>query len=182
MGHSAPVAVVFLKGVNVGGHRRLKPSLLARRLRRYEAVNVGSAGTFIVSGRVSRRGLAATIREAVSFEVQMVICSAREIRAIADETAFDGAPGGKANVRFVSMQVRRAPLRRRPPFALGDGRRWDLKVLVQRGRFILGVHRRQMRALGALAQLEELGGGAITTRSWGTIRRLAAMMADERPE
>jgi hypothetical protein len=40
--------VVFLRGVNVGGHRTFRPSLLARELGPYDAVNVGSAGTFVV--------------------------------------------------------------------------------------------------------------------------------------
>ncbi len=36
--------VVFLRGVNVGGHRTFRPSLLARALSRYDVVNVGAAG------------------------------------------------------------------------------------------------------------------------------------------
>ena len=39
--------VVFLRGVNVGGHRTFRPSLLARQLEPYGVVNVGAAGTFV---------------------------------------------------------------------------------------------------------------------------------------
>ena len=40
--------VVFLRGVNVGGHRTFRPSLLAQELKQYDVVNVGAAGTFVV--------------------------------------------------------------------------------------------------------------------------------------
>ena len=40
--------IVFLRGVNVGGHRTFRPSILARELSDYDVVNVGAAGTFVV--------------------------------------------------------------------------------------------------------------------------------------
>ena len=40
--------VVFIRGVNVGGHRTFRPSVLARVLSDYGVVNVGAAGTFVV--------------------------------------------------------------------------------------------------------------------------------------
>src|SRR6185295_12228721 len=45
----SPMAVVvFLRGVNVGGHRRLRPSVLAKELERLDVVSIGAAGTFVV--------------------------------------------------------------------------------------------------------------------------------------
>ena len=46
--------VVFLRGVNVGGHRRFRPSILARAMSNYGVVNVGAAGTFVVRKPGSR--------------------------------------------------------------------------------------------------------------------------------
>ena len=46
--------VVFLRGVNVGGHRTFRPSILARELSDYDVVNVGAAGTFVVRKPGSR--------------------------------------------------------------------------------------------------------------------------------
>ena len=43
--------VVLLKGVNVGGHRTFRPSVLAKALRRYDVVNIGAAGTLVVARR-----------------------------------------------------------------------------------------------------------------------------------
>jgi len=41
------VLIVFLRGVNVGGHRRFRPSMLARELSDYDVVNVGDGKAFI---------------------------------------------------------------------------------------------------------------------------------------
>ena len=48
----AMALVVFLKGVNVGGHRTFRPSVLASRLAKLDVVNIGAAGTF--AGGVGR--------------------------------------------------------------------------------------------------------------------------------
>jgi hypothetical protein len=40
--------VVLLRGVNVGGHKTFRPSLLVEQLKHLDAVNIGAAGTFVV--------------------------------------------------------------------------------------------------------------------------------------
>ncbi|MBI3694456.1 MAG: hypothetical protein HY238_06415, partial [Acidobacteria bacterium] len=40
--------VVFMRGVNVGGHKAFQPSVLARELAAFDVVNVGAAGTFVI--------------------------------------------------------------------------------------------------------------------------------------
>ena len=46
--------VVLLRGVNVGGHRTFRPTVLVRRLESLDVVNVGAAGTFVVRRPVAR--------------------------------------------------------------------------------------------------------------------------------
>lgn len=40
--------VVFLRGVNVGGHRTFRPTQLAEALKHLGAVNIGAAGTLVL--------------------------------------------------------------------------------------------------------------------------------------
>ena len=40
--------VVFLRGVNVGGHRTFRPTTLTKQLKHLDAVNIGAAGTFVI--------------------------------------------------------------------------------------------------------------------------------------
>ncbi|MBY0496071.1 MAG: DUF1697 domain-containing protein [Cyanobacteria bacterium] len=43
--------VVFLRGVNVGGHRTFRPAALAKQLEHLGAINIGAAGTFASPNR-----------------------------------------------------------------------------------------------------------------------------------
>ncbi len=63
--------VVFLRGVNVGGHRTFRPSLLARGLSDYAVVNVGAAGTFVVRKPGSRPKFLAELRRRLPFEAEV---------------------------------------------------------------------------------------------------------------
>ena len=40
--------IVLLRGINVGGYRTFRPSMLASDLAAYDVVNVGTAGTLVV--------------------------------------------------------------------------------------------------------------------------------------
>jgi len=61
--------VVLLRGVNVGGHRRFRPALLAQALAHLDVVSIGAAGTFLMlkntgtstSSLVAVHGWAATL-------------------------------------------------------------------------------------------------------------------------
>jgi len=67
--------VVFLRGVNVGGHRTFRPSILARQLSGYDVLNVGAAGTFVVRKPGSRAKFRAALLRKLPFEAKL--CSAK---------------------------------------------------------------------------------------------------------
>ena len=72
--------IIFLRGINVGGHRKFRPSLLAKELGAYDVVNVGAAGTFVVRKPGSRVTFLAELRRRLPFEAKLrsatvVICS-----------------------------------------------------------------------------------------------------------
>src|SRR5215475_2970780 len=71
--------VVFLRGVNVGGHRTFRPSILARKLSDYDVVNVSAAGTFVVRKPGRRAEFRAALLRELPFEAQVMICDARGI-------------------------------------------------------------------------------------------------------
>src|SRR5260370_33145341 len=71
--------IVFLRGVNVGGHRTFRPSILARELSPYDVVNVGAAGTFVVGKPGSRAKFRAELLRKRPFEATVVLCDARDL-------------------------------------------------------------------------------------------------------
>ena len=71
--------VVFLKGVNVGGHKTFRPSVLARQLVRLGVINIGAAGTFVVRKPITQARLRREFQRRLPFPTQTMICSGTEI-------------------------------------------------------------------------------------------------------
>ena len=168
--------VVLLKGLNVGGHRAFRPSTVAKRLKRFGVINVGAAGTFVVRKSVSRRRLRSAIRRLLPFDAEIILCDGRDILHLVSQKPFAGQLRGPRIIRFVSVLARRGGSRFRLPHEVPTSGRWVVRVLAQQGRFVLGLHRREMKAIGHLAQVEKALGGPMTTRSWSTILTLARLV------
>jgi len=168
--------VVLLKGINVGGHRTFRPSVLARELKRFDVVNVGATGTFVIRKAISREKLRAEIIRRLPFEADVMICNGSDILRLAAGDPFAGQPAGPDIIRFVSVLARRRQPSSPIPLDLPSGREWCLRVLTHQGRFVFGLYRRQMKAIGYLGQLETIFGVPVTTRNWNTILAVARIL------
>lgn len=168
--------VVFLRAVNVGGYRRFRPSTVAQRLHRFHVVSVGAAGTFVVHKPISQVRLRSELAFCLPFDTDVMICTGSELLRLAASSPLKGQPSGPHIVRFVSVlaKARRpsAPLPQRFP-ATG---KWGLRIVGQQGRFVFGVYRREMKAIGHLAKLDRLFGVPVTTRNWSTIITIARLL------
>jgi hypothetical protein len=51
-----------------------------------------------------------------------------------------------------------------------------VKVLARDGRFVVGVHRRDMKVIGYLGKLDAVFGVPATTRNWNTMVRIADVL------
>lgn len=168
--------VVFLKGINVGGHRSLRPSELAARLASVDLVSVGAAGTFIVRGLVRRSELRTMLEAELPFSTSIIVRTSREILGMVATDPFVGQPTRRDIVRFVGIRATGRALPSELPSQLPATGRWEVKVLGHQGPFVLGIHRRAMRAIGHLAQLGALLGEPMTVRSWSTITQVARLL------
>ena len=90
--HGAMALIVFLRGVNVGGHRTFRPSILARELSAYDVVNVGAAGTFVVRKPGSRAQFRAALLRKLPFEAEVVFCDSRDLIRLETENPFGAEP------------------------------------------------------------------------------------------
>ena len=165
--------VVFLRGVNVGGHRRFRPASLAAELRHLGATNIGAAGTFVIREPIGRAELTAELSRRLPFETEIVICPGRDIVRLVSDDAFAGHRPGAGEVRFVSVLSR--PCRSAPalPMRLPAAGRWLVKLVARDGRYVFGVYRRHMKVIGYLGRLDHLFGVPITTRNWTTMATVA---------
>ena len=168
--------VVFLRGVNVGGHRTFRPSLVANELSNFDVVNVGAAGTFVVRNRISQAKLRAELLRQLPFEAEVVICKGDDVLDLAAGNPFAGQPAGPKIVRFVSILAKRGQPLSSTPLSLPSGGKWFLKILATKNRFVFGLYRREMKTLRYLGQLDKIFGVPVTTRNWNTITAIARIL------
>jgi uncharacterized protein (DUF1697 family) len=97
--------VVFLRGINVGGHRTLRPSILAKQLSRFDAVSIGAAGTFVIRQPIPRARLRAEIARRLPFDAEIIICEGREILRLISQNPFGSQPVPPEIVRLEVIGV-----------------------------------------------------------------------------
>ena len=83
-------SVVFLRAVNVGGTNRCQPAQIAKELARFDIVNIGAVGTFVVRKEVSESALRTAIARKLPFKCEIMICPARDIAKLIRKDPFAG--------------------------------------------------------------------------------------------
>jgi uncharacterized protein (DUF1697 family) len=173
--------VVFLRGVNVGGHRTFRPSILARELSGYDVVNVGAAGTFVVRKPVvrtaeSRAKFRTALLRKLPFEAEIVLCDGRDLLRLQTENPFGTQPSPPDVVRFVSILSKAGGVRASLPVRFPSDGEWLVRVIASQGQFVFGEYRRHMKTIGYLGQIDKLYGVPATTRNWNTITAITRIL------
>ncbi|HLG99325.1 MAG TPA: hypothetical protein VKX49_23645 [Bryobacteraceae bacterium] len=161
--------VVFFRGLNVGGHRTLRPSILAKGLASYDVVNVGAAGTFLVRRPGPRKKFVAELRRRLPFETTVALCDARELVRLEAEGPFGKEPPPPDVVRFLSILSKTGRPDVPLPIFLPEPSQWLVQIVGSKNRFVYGLYRRHMKTIGYLGEIDKLFGAPATTRSWNTV-------------
>ena len=168
--------VVFLRAVNVGGANRCQPALLAKQLSKFGVINIGAVGTFVVRKDASESTLRAAIAKKLPFKCEIMICPAREVIKLASKDPFARQPAGPDITRFVNILAKRLPSPPPLPLSLPSDDDWVLRIIGIEDRFVLGLYRRQMKAISYLGKIEKLLGVPATNRNWNTIEKVAKIL------
>ena len=171
--------VVLLRGVNVGGHRTFRPTTLIQQLKHLDAVNIGAAGTFVIRRPIAQAQLRAEFERRLPFDAEIMICQGRDIVRLMSQNHFADQPVRPDVVRFVSVLSQRPRSTPSMPMAFPSSGQWQLKILARDDRFVIGVYRRQMKAIGYLGMIDRLFGVPVTTRNWNTITQIAGVLSRE---
>jgi uncharacterized protein (DUF1697 family) len=161
--------VVFLRGVNVGGHRTFRPSILAQELSGYDVLNVGAAGTFVVRKPGSRAKFRTALLRKLPFEAEIVLCEGSDLMRLEMDNPFGTQPSPPDVVRFVSILSKAGGVRASLPVTFPADGEWLVRVIASEGQFVFGAYRRHMKTIGYLGQIDKLYGVPATTRNWNTI-------------
>jgi uncharacterized protein (DUF1697 family) len=168
--------VVFLRGVNVGGHRTFRPTTLAEQLAHLDAINIGAAGTLVIRRPVTRAHVRAELARRLPFDAEIMICDGREMVGVLSRHPFANQPVRPDIVRFVSVLSRRPRSTPSMPVSLPSTGTWLLKILARESRFVFGVYRRHMKVISYLGKIDWLFGVPVTTRNWNTITAIAKVL------
>ena len=171
--------MVFLRGVNVGGHRKFRPSVLAQELSDYDVLNVGAAGTLIVrKPGLSRARLRAALVRKLPFEAEIVLCEGRDLMRLETQNPFGRGPFPSDVVRFISILPKARSVRTPLPVTFPSVGEWLVRVIASEGQFVFGMYRRHMRTIGYLGRIDKLYGVPATTRNWNTIIAIVRILKD----
>ena len=179
MGNKA--LIVFFRGINVGGHKAFRPSVLAKELDVYDAVNVGAAGTLVIRKPGLRAKLLAEMRRKLPFEATIAVCDGSDLIRLEMENPFGTEPRHANVVQFVSILSKAGRRRVSLPIALPEGGEWLVQIIGSKNRLVYGVYRRHMKTIGYLGQIDKLFGVPATTRSWNTILSVLRILKSQEP-
>ena len=169
--------VVFLRGVNVGGHKVFQPSALAKELADFDVVNLGAAGTFVIRKTISQAALRAELVRRLPVKAELMICRSRDVLDLPSRERFRDDPSYEDASRYVSVLVKRP--RTLPPLPIRQpaGENWQVKIIEVTGRFALSLHRRLGRTLVYPNEVvEKKLGVSATTRNWNTISAVCEIL------
>jgi uncharacterized protein (DUF1697 family) len=198
-------SVVFLRGINVGGANLCKPAQLAKQLKELDIVNIGAVGTFVVRNDVAepvlRKKFAVQLAKTFGIKCEVMIVPARDVLKLAAKDPFarqrsrreagdvDGKaregsrvrgrtnqPSGPDITRFVSVMHKRPAKLPAIPLSLPSNKEWLLKIVAVPNRFVVGIYRREMKAIGYLGKIEKIFGVPATTRSWNTFEKVLKVL------
>ena len=170
--------VVFVRGANVGKHRRFQPAAVARDMAELEVINVGAVGTFVVRKSIGASALRGEIARRLPFETEIVVCPAGEILDLAGSQPFRDPPPGKDVRALVTILARKPKTLPELPLRSPDGDDWQVNFFRIDGRFALTFWRPDPKRLvypnAVVAEI--VVGIPGTTRSWSTISKICGIL------
>ena len=178
----SPSAIVaFLRGVNIGGHKKVPMAALKKA---FESMGFKNVRTVLISGNVvfegPRRGpvlerrISQRLENELGFSVAVILRSAAELRAMVAADPFRGLAAGPADKPCVTFLKGLDPAR--PSIRLPEPARGVRIVQVTPGEvFSVVSYAEDGRTPDLMAYVAKVFGADGTTRTWGTVLRLVGM-------
>lgn len=169
--------VVFLRAANVGKHNRFQPSIFARQLAKFRAINIGAVGTFVIREDVDEETLRSAILRKLPIKCDVMICSAKEIVDLVRDNPLKNEKTDKDRRVFLTVMLEAPAKLPKLPIYAPDSKNWEVKIVRIGGPLALSFWRRlKDKLLYPTQVLEKKFGVATTTRSWNTIEKVAKII------
>jgi uncharacterized protein (DUF1697 family) len=170
--------VVFLRAANVGKHNRFQPSVLAKELAKFGAINIGAVGTFVVRENVNEKALRAAILRKLPIKCDVMICSTKEIVDLVRDNPLKNEKTDRDRRVFLTVMSEAPAKLPKLPIYAPDPKNWEVSLVWVRGTLALSLWRRlRDNPLYPNQILEKQFGVNTTTRTWDTIEEVAKTLA-----
>ena len=169
--------VVFMRAVNVGGHKVFRPSAFVDEIAHLNSINVGAAGTIVIRRSLTEKAARDEFNKRLQFEAKLFICNGRDILALIKSDPFSETESTTEIRFYVSVLDRRPTELPRFPLFLPAGDQWQFHVAGISGRFVMIVSRRIGKpGLDINAFVEKQFGVSATTRNWNTLVKIGRIL------
>jgi uncharacterized protein (DUF1697 family) len=171
-------SVVFLRAANVGKHNRFQPSALVKELAKFDVVNIGAVGTFVVRANASEKALRVALAKKLPIKCDVMISSAREILDLVRDNPLKQERVDKDRQVFLTMMSEAPAKIPKLPIYAPEEKNWEVKIVRVAGACVLSLWRRlKDHSLYPNQVIEKKFGVATTTRNWNTIEKIALILA-----
>ena len=175
--------VALLRGVNVGGHRRVPMADLVAVAR---SAGFEDVATYIQSGNVvfvsplpperAEAVLERAIEKEFGFPVDVVVRAAARWRSYAAGSPFPESE--KENPKLIQLALAKAPLARNAAGILRERAAAGERVEVRGDALWIAYPEGIARSKLSPALVDRAAGSPVTARNWRTVAALAGMLAD----
>jgi uncharacterized protein (DUF1697 family) len=162
--------VVFLRGVNVGGHKTFMPAQFAKSFTKFEVTSLGAACTFIVREKANVSAVREEFARRLPFNTPLMICAAKEIFRLVKSALSGAKPPATDENWFVTIFERPLKKPARLPLDFPPTNDWCVRLLRVEGKFALSIFRKRGKRLVYPNEVfEKTFAVPGTTRGWPTI-------------
>jgi uncharacterized protein (DUF1697 family) len=170
--------IALLRGINVGGNRKVKMEVL-RGI--FETLNYKTVKTYIQTGNVYfetsemdtislSKIISDSLKNALGFEVIVIVRTIEEIKVIINNCPFNILEAENLYISFLSEEPKGTALDKLKEITSPS----EELIVVNREAYIL-CHKKYHEALFSNNFLEKKLGVFATTRNWNTVNRLLAL-------
>lgn len=167
--------VVFLRGINVGGHHKVPMTELKTLLK---SIGFSGVKTFLASGNIVLEGseeIVLTIQERLEqhfgFSIPCFIIPFEELRRLVEGAPFDIVEAGKKIKHYVTFSAGGVSIPRPLPWSSVDG---SFHIIQQQKSTVYSfIDLDKGKTTEAMKVLETFLGKNITTRTFNTLKKIA---------
>ncbi|HET8838488.1 MAG TPA: DUF1697 domain-containing protein [Flavobacteriaceae bacterium] len=174
--------VLFLRGINVGGHKKVPMAELKKMLAKMGFENIQTilnSGNVVFDSKEKAEAvliekIADAIQNTFGFSVNVMLRSAEEIKKLIDMEPFKKEEIDKSTRLYITFLNKKNTSELELPYASAEN---DFRILHKTEREVFSVlNIETTKSVDAMAFLEKEFGKDVTTRNWNTILKLGKLL------